>query len=482
MDTRTDHHNECCPDQHCDSGRRNRYYPGKRMPPDAHEVEQTYQQQRRRLLNRAIHGWGVVYGFELRTADANKCSDDGERRLRIRPGLALDKCGRELLQVESAALDYADLLLFDKNGKYFERPEGKRREGEQRAPWGDEGEKFNFLLRAHYAERLISPVAQRDPCQCEHQEWDHVCETVRYSLTPIDDCCKPHDCELECDCSRGHCCPEGDVKPAGRGGCRCLCEHLMHLDPSPDCCSLSVLGKVLKVDLHHGVPLACLRLMRDNCGDWTIRDIVDACGPRRLVKRNDLLFDLIRGCDLTHISEVGWAPWHRLQQAIKFDDFSASFGEPQAGEPEVSITRDYWIRFSKPIQVATIRRDCFTMTAILREFEGGWGQLLRVPLGVRWEDPGNTGYTQLVRLFVDAGWLRDALRGNSMFEQNMSRIEITVRGDYLLDCNGQAVDANARGMSAAPTGNGVPGDTYVSTFLVQKKPARYPGTESTHTG
>ena len=38
-------------------------------------------------------------------------------------------------------------------------------------------------------------------------------------------------------------------------------------------------------------------------------------------------------------------------------------------------------------------------------------------------------------------------------------VEIEVRGDFILDCNGQPVDANAVGRAAAPTGNGTPGGT-----------------------
>jgi hypothetical protein len=53
-----------------------------------------------------------------------------------------------------------------------------------------------------------------------------------------------------------------------------------------------------------------------------------------------------------------------------------------------------------------------------------------------------------------------------VFRDEVSRVEIEVRGDYIVDCNGQAVDANPVGLRAAPSGNGTPGGTYVSTFSV----------------
>src|SRR5262245_2478672 len=105
METQTHDEGGCCNDQHCDSGRRNRYYPNKRITPDTYEVEQDYQLQRRRLLNRAIHGWGVVYGFCLGVGDADRCGDDGERQLAVGSGLALDPCGRELVQAKRVLLD-----------------------------------------------------------------------------------------------------------------------------------------------------------------------------------------------------------------------------------------------------------------------------------------------------------------------------------------------------------------------------------------
>src|ERR1044072_2030313 len=95
---------DCCSDQHCDSGRRNRFFPNKRTTADTWQVEQDYQQQRRRLLNRAIHGWGVVYGVGLGLVDDDRCSGDGGKGLTIHAGLALDVCGRELVQAKKGAV------------------------------------------------------------------------------------------------------------------------------------------------------------------------------------------------------------------------------------------------------------------------------------------------------------------------------------------------------------------------------------------
>src|SRR6185503_20461514 len=102
-------------------------------------------------------------------------------------------------------------------------------------------------------------------------------------------------------------------------------------------------GGSVRVDLCHRVPLACVKIVRDACQDWGFSYELDACGPRRMVKRNDLLFDLIRGCDLTRLKEIGWK-WHRREEPVEFNDFSQALGPEGYKEPEY-VTRDFWIRF-----------------------------------------------------------------------------------------------------------------------------------------
>ena len=269
MDTSTKTKGDCCADEVCETGRRNRYFPRKHFTPDTWQVEQNYHQRRRHLLNRAIHGWGVVYGFALHAGRDSGCGSDGESHLAICDGLALDACGRELVWLgtqcaDSERVDLDDLLALDDDGKLLTEP-GKRCRGRgDPSPWDGGKEGSCWLLRVHYAERLIAPVNIHDPCQCEQQEWDQVCETVRFSLQRIDceKCCVKPCCDLNCKCTDSACCPACEAKPAERGGCRCLCDHLTRLDPTPDCCSLTTISKGLKVDLLNGVPLACVSLRR----------------------------------------------------------------------------------------------------------------------------------------------------------------------------------------------------------------------------
>jgi hypothetical protein len=440
---------ECCHEEKCECGLRNNYFEGKRLSPYSFGAEQRYHIQRRRLLNRAVFGSGVVFGFAI-TLPRKEARDNGTR-LKIGSGLALDECGRELLQVHEHWLTFNDLL----GG--IEPP--NRAANDAAACW---------LLSVHYAERHTGPVSVKGPCHCEHDEWDFECETVRYSLKKVDcdECCPDADCELDCRCGAAGFCSDKD-RTGKRAASRCMCEYTAQLEFDCECGgALSEIEEPcahVAVDRHNSIPLACVKLAVDDCGEWVFAE-VDACGPRRLVKSNALLFDLIRGCDLTKISKIGWEPWHRREAPIPFDEFSPSLGADGDGQAEY-ITRDFWVEFSRPVRRNTVTPECFAITVISGEREGGWWQTFRVPITRVQMDRGDM--VTRAAIVVDGAWVEDAVRGRkSLFRDRETRVEIEVRGDFIVDCNGMPVDANAVGLIPAPTGNGTPGGTFLSAFVV----------------
>lgn len=492
---------ECCTDAPCDSGLRNQYFEGKRLTADSFRVEQNYLLERRRLLNRAIHGWGVVYGYALKPVPAqNAYTVDRSGWLEIGPGLALDECGRELVQTRPIQLGVEQVILLNGKGARIDRPpDGSFQPRATQKPTPQPTEAC-WLLSAHYAEQSEGPIRVNDPCSCERHEWDRVCETVRFTLRQVNcaECCASFDCELECGCCEGPCCEphaeqhskeggghyesthehKAQTNPVHRGGCGCLCEHLTGLS-DVDCgglCPIEEPCAHTRADLRHGVPLACVRLREDDCDNWVFDSWIEACGPRRLVKRNDALFDLIRGCDLTRISAIGWADWHRSQKLIGWKEFMDSFGaetDPGSGR---NVTVKYWVEFSRPVRDDTVRPDCFSMTVIVNEEEAGWGVPRRVPIldVVKSAAPGTpTGFVTRATLVVDAGWVDDAIESRkTIFNHDTAAVEIEVRGDFIVDCNGQTIDANAIGLSPAPTGKGTPGGTFFSSFHVEARDSR----------
>lgn len=478
---------ECCTDLQCETGLRNKYFEGKRLTADSFRIEQKYAIERRRLLNRAIHGWGVVYGYGVETQKPQDAgADTPPCGLKINAGLALDQCGRELLET-GRGIKLSDLIIFNDDGKRvaLEDVELYRR---------------CWLLSVHYAEQDTGSIVIEDSCRCKYREWDHTCETVRYSITPIDcdECCAGWDCELDCECSTGRCCggrsrddnqsdysdrrpnEEREGKRQQRGGCRCICDHLTGLDVGGDCEHLCEIeepcGDNVRVDIGNGVPLACVTIVKDSRDCPVFGEDLEVCGPRRLVKRNDLLFDLIRGCDLTRISDYGWKDWHRADDAILFADFADGFGPKDLKQKKI-VTDKFWVRFSRPVRANTLRSDCFAINVLATEREGGWWTAFRVPIiGVDTNDygpqPGDPpDHVHGAAIVIDGKWFRDGLRGDhSIFVGAKTRVEIEVRGDLIIDCNGQTVDANSFGLFRAPTGNATAGGTFLSTFRVDAAP------------
>ncbi|MGE5111079.1 MAG: hypothetical protein ACM3JB_09500 [Acidobacteriaceae bacterium] len=474
---------QCCTNPSCETGLRNNYFEHKRLSVESLRVEQKYSLERRQLLNRAIYGWGVVYGFAITAAPSDHSGNKTKSgKLKIGPGLALDPCGRELLEVEDRLLSFDDVIVTE-DGRRVDPAEAFSEE-QSESYLKAKGERC-WLLCAHYAEQSTSPVQVTGPCDCQHREWDYTCETVRYSLQRIDCklCCAEDPCELECRCGSGPCCRERtreelrkprDVRSA-RGGCKCICEYVTDLEFSTECDCLSEIEdaccRKIRIDLHKCVPLACVEVVRDECGDLVFGENLEMCGPRRLVKRNDLLFDLIRGCDLTRIIHISWKDWHRSPEAVPFNDFSDKFG-PDGQDKDEYVT-EFSVKFSRPVHNDTLRADCFAMTVMSAEREGGWRETLRVPI-VRIDstsfspEPGDpSNHVRGGTLVVEGAWLEDAIRGRkNRFLGAEAWVEIEVRGDFILDCNGQTVDANAVGLVPYPSGNGGCGGTFLSAFRV----------------
>lgn len=89
---------------------RNRYFYGKLLTVRDFESEQTYMNQKRWLLNRLLHGVGVVTGLQVTPA--------GERKITVNAGLAFDYQGREIIVEERQTLDLSTVHGFQNNGDY----------------------------------------------------------------------------------------------------------------------------------------------------------------------------------------------------------------------------------------------------------------------------------------------------------------------------------------------------------------------------
>ena len=74
---------------------RPRYFTGKLLTAEDLELEQRYHLERRHLLNRMLHGAGIVSGLGVTAGDDS---------VTVAPGFALDPEGREILICEPRQL------------------------------------------------------------------------------------------------------------------------------------------------------------------------------------------------------------------------------------------------------------------------------------------------------------------------------------------------------------------------------------------
>jgi len=428
------------------------------MGAEEFRTEQSYFLERRRLINRTVHGWGVVAGLKIEA-----CGNDGAT---VGEGLAFDRRGRELLLCKSVALSECNTWLSDK-----EQP-GCFRSLREATPG-------RYLLCAHYAERPFGDAPDTSHCGCGPVEKNFVRETVVFSVTYLGDCPCPHaesDCP-HCACGTEACCDHD------HGPHACLCQWIE--DRAVSCTAKPLCNwKHYRVDPKDGVPLACVQLTKsdDPCEPIRVCKVDDACRPRRLVKNNDLLYDLIRGCGLTRISWISWGRYHRQKEEMPWDEFMQLIG-PAPNEKNPHPRTGISVRFSGPVCVNTLMPDCFALYFIFSHPDTGWHEKREVLVTHVWPEPPEPGdpdgTTRQVTLSVRRSWLREIHNRPNKFGQEGAIVQIEIRGDYILDCHGRPIDANANGFALfdagdgqppRPSGNGTRGGVFLSVFRVPRRP------------
>ncbi|MBR3771784.1 MAG: hypothetical protein IKL07_05910, partial [Clostridium sp.] len=75
---------------------RNNYYYGKLLASKDFQNEQGYMNDKRRLINRTLHGFGVVYGMDVVATD--------DSSIILQSGMALDASGREIVVSKTQVL------------------------------------------------------------------------------------------------------------------------------------------------------------------------------------------------------------------------------------------------------------------------------------------------------------------------------------------------------------------------------------------
>ena len=479
----------------CSPSQRNRYYRGKAMTVANYQLEQKYLIGRRRLLNRMVTGWGIVKGFDV-TVDGEGAS------LTVHPGVAIDPAGRELVGCDEVVFESADDLVWLERGKCGAKP-------------GEPGPSGRYLLCAFYAERLVQHTRVSDGCGDAVCEADQICETVVFGLRPADG---DHPYDQPCADLRA---PEPDpVKPTsptkgsdggesnesgeaaqtatdGSGkGVAAKPDSPGDDRPEPHVADLSrrgITGLCICGDFD---PCTCGKAMTRIC-DLLVD--LDACVPLAYVtvERDDCRLALsapervIGACELTRICDVGWANWHRGREVeIGRTPFFDMFVGPQADDPrqaseEVAETgvqtvdSQFWICFTGPVQTASLSPDVVTMSLATAESDEVYWHDAELKVEAIWtaptsdgDPPGTTRGFRL--LFPAAFWNGEIRQGMPSRLNSPTRVRLTIDGNAIIDWQGLPIDADSIAYRL-PSGNGVPGGTFVSTWRVRARGPQIPG-------
>ncbi|UVI27391.1 hypothetical protein [Paenibacillus spongiae] len=136
---------------------RNNYFYGKLLTSRDFKEEQAYFNQKRYLLNRLIHGYGIVWGL--------KVSDIDDHVIELGSGVALDEIGREVVAAKAVQTDIRDLNVFP--------------------PEAADSSAFYLVMEYEECPREPMPALTNAPSCKEECEPNRIAEGYKLALTNI---------------------------------------------------------------------------------------------------------------------------------------------------------------------------------------------------------------------------------------------------------------------------------------------------------
>jgi hypothetical protein len=442
------------------------YRPGGKLSAEQLNVSQADAVKRDRLVNVAMHGVGVAYGYEVRTDEQGHIViEDG--CIHISCGLAFDRYGRMLFW-RGGGLSIGDIVGC--------KPD---REGE-------------YTLRVHYAEKSDNGDAF-DPCH-EGSDWVDRCVafTLKESCEPWNCCAPDVPCE-ECMTRKEWICTRNGFHQGAvpmDDQLAYACAEIPELAAS-DC------GRVA-YDPEAGLPLSCVEI----CDlDRDKRDCdprpgfcpctkVESCRMRPVAYRNPLLYELINKDDvrLSKIASYSWSDWRLVawsnQYRVPFSAFKRRATACRSGR-SMNAKHGFSVMFTCPVQRRTLHPLSVLMEIYIRENRPHYWKSSRIPIKVKHLDENGEVLSDdaedkcvwglLICPLED--WIRYELDDpNSTIldcanRGQLARVEITLRGQIIRDCCGLMIDARPPDIDEDdPCGNRAgqerPGDDWISVFRV----------------
>lgn len=418
---------------------------------------------RQRLLNRALHGHGVVFGY----------------------GLTSDESGN--LDVEGGCTELTCGLALDRHGRMLYWPGGRIGMHHMVGKQPDCGGSYTLL--AHYAEREDPPDGCL-PWASDRARWSE--HAVVFSLR-LDHEPWPRDCP---DHPEGECISHDQYLGQRTGATPG--DRTDTIAPSPDLeWACQEPGPLCRTDCgtwlydpEASIPIARVEICdlankpdprsyeesAEQTGSSTdppprtdppcepdygfcLNEPAETTAVRPYVYRSPLLYELTKCCDvdLARVSDTSWTAWtDDWATEVPWYDFQARMGRNGDG-----LT----VYFSKPIRVTTLHQASIFLTAIYQENRTDYWMPQRVPVAVEPVQLVGDDFASAARLIPDEEWSDAEVEGRRSTLNEGAQFELTVRGQVLRDECGQMLDARPLG-DFGDRCQHRPGGDFISVFKV----------------
>ncbi len=430
--------------------RRPQFEPRQLLTADQLNAMNSDELNRQRLTNKALHGFGVVYGFGV-TADAAGNVKMVDGCVEVSAGLGFDRHGR-MLYWPGGPIGVDDTVTPD--------PEHEGR----------------YTLRVHYAERQ-HPPKMYDPCDKDQPTW--LDQGVVFSLTPgwdaVDRDCPTHP-HSDCISHEDYLCQ--------RTGAISGSEQI-YLPPADDVQTISdEPGLLMKAsssdwcfdpDVDVSIPLMALDVcdrtkQSDSDYDpecdpvWGFCDTrPEICNVRPYVYRSPLLYELLNCCDVeqARINTVSWNHWTTdWSTAVPWDDFADRVHSRE------DVDSGFSVQFTKPVKIDTIHPSSIFVNIVYQESRTDYWMRQEIPMAELRVHEVFEGHGSVVQLIPDHDWIEAEVTGRQSTLKHGFRFELTVRGQLLRDECGHMVDARPVDVDPHTKCQDRPGGDFLSVFQV----------------